>query len=117
MLPGLLDQLEAEMAKLGLAGQRLAVHMTGCANGCSRPYNAELGLVGRAAGRYAIYLGGHRLGSRLGFLYQEGVPLERIVPTLVPVLAAFKQHRQEGEGFGDFCHRTGRDGLTENQCG
>ncbi len=67
--------------------------------------------MGRAAGRYAIYLGGHRLGSRLGFLYQEGVPLERIVPTLAPVLASFKQHRQEGEGFGDFCHRTGRDGL------
>ena len=117
VLPGLLDQLEAEMAKLGLAGQRLAVHITGCANGCARPYSAELGLVGRAAGRYAIYLGGHRLGSRLGFLYQEGVPLERIVPTLAPLLASFKQHRQEGESFGDFCQRTGRDTLTKQQYG
>jgi sulfite reductase (ferredoxin) len=99
------------MAKLGLAGQRLTVRMTGCANGCARPYSAELGLVGRAAGRYAIYLGGHRLGTRLGFLYQEGVPLERIVATLSPLLARFQQHRQEGESFGDFCHRVGHDGL------
>ena len=86
--------------------------MTGCANGCSRPYNADMGLVGRAAGRYAIYLGGRRLGDRLGFLYHEGVPLERIVPTLVPLLTLFQQHRREDESFGDFCHRVGRNALA-----
>ena len=81
------------------------------------PYSADIGLVGRAAGRYAIYVGGHRLGDRLGFLYQEGVPLERIVPTLVPLLARFKQLRQAGESLGDFCHRTGHDALVTDNGG
>ena len=60
--------------------------MTGCTNGCSRPYNADIGIVGRAAGRYGIYLGGQRTGDRLGFLYRDGVPLEQLVAALVPVL-------------------------------
>ena len=113
----MLDQLEVELFNLGLAGELFTLRMTGCANGCCRPYSADIGLVGRAAGRYAIYVGGHRLGDRLGFLYQEGVPLERIVPTLVPLLARFKQDRQEGESFGDFCHRTGHEALTAGDGG
>jgi sulfite reductase (ferredoxin) len=111
-MPAVLDQLEVELSNLGLGGELFTLRMTGCANGCSRPYSADIGLVGRAAGRYAIYVGGHRLGDRLGFLYQEGVPLERIVPTLVPLLARFKQHRNEGESLGDFCHRAGHDALV-----
>ena len=64
-----------------------------------------------------IHLGGRRLGNRLGFLYQEGVPLERIVATLLPLLAYFKQDRREGESFGDFCHRTGLTALAKHQAG
>ena len=73
-LPFVIDQLEVVLVDLGLADERLTVRMTGCANGCAHPYNADVGLVGRGAGRYAVYLGGRRLGDRLGFLYQDGVP-------------------------------------------
>ena len=68
--------------------------------------------MGRAAGRYAIYLGGRRIGDRLSFLYRDGVPLEQLVATLVAVLGYFKQHRREGETLGDFCHRVGCQGLA-----
>ena len=96
-LPGILLELEAEVARLGLQQEVFAVRMTGCTNGCSRPYNADIGIVGRAAGRYAIYLGGRRIGDRLGFLYRDGVPLEQIVAALVPVLGYFKQHRRKAK--------------------
>ena len=92
-LPSVLEPLEVELAKLGLADERFTLRMTGCASGCSRPYHADIGLIGDGAGRYAIHLGGCRLGNRLGFLYQEGVPLERIVSTLLPLLAYFKRDR------------------------
>jgi sulfite reductase (ferredoxin) len=87
------------------------MRMTGCANGCSRPYNADIGIVGRAAGRYGIFLGGRRVGNRMGFLYRDGVPLEQLAAALVPVLGYFKQHRHDGETLGDFCHRIGPEGL------
>ena len=115
-LPGVIDQLEIELAKLDLSDEEFRVAMTGCPNGCARPYNADVGLVGRAAGKYAIYLGGRRLGDRLAFLYRDLVSLEEIVPTLVPVLVAFKEERFDGESLGDFCHRkemSGLDGASE----
>jgi sulfite reductase (ferredoxin) len=96
---------------LGLAGEVFSIRMTGCSNGCSRPYCADIGLVGRTAGRYAIHVGGRRLGNRLGFLYAEGVPLERIVAALTPLLTMFGRERKEGETLGDFCHRKGPDEL------
>ncbi len=111
-LPDILQALEGEVARLGLQQEIFALRMTGCTNGCSRPYNADIGIVGRAAGRYAIYLGGRRTGDRLGFLYRDGVPLEQLVAALARVLGHFKQHRQEGETLGDFCHRLGCQRLT-----
>ena len=113
-LPGVIDQLEIDLARLGLAKEVLSLRMTGCTNGCSRPFNVDVGIVGRTAGRYAIYLGGRRTGDRLGFLYRDGVPLEQLVETLTPVLAYFKLFRSEGESFGDFCFRKGRDDLLQN---
>ena len=107
VLPGVIDQLEFELAALQLQNEAFAVRMSGCPSGCSRPYNAEIGLVGRGVGKYAIYLGGRTAGDRLGFLYKDRVPLDEIVPTLVPVLVHFKYERREGEGFGDFCRRKG----------
>jgi sulfite reductase (ferredoxin) len=111
-LPEIVRELEGEVARLGLQQDVFALRMTGCTNGCSRPYNADIGIVGRAAGRYAIYLGGRRIGDRLSFLYRDGVPLEQLVATLVAVLGYFKQHRREGETLGDFCHRVGCQGLA-----
>ena len=88
--------------------------MTGCPNGCARPYNADVGLVGKAKGRYTLYLGGTLLGTRLGTIYKDLVPLEQITPTLSPILIAFKQHRAStNETFGDFCHRAGKEQLEK----
>ncbi len=111
-LPDILHELEGEVARLGLQQEVFALRMTGCTNGCSRPYNADIGIVGHAAGRYDIYLGGRRIGDRLSFLYRDGVPLEHLVATLVAVLGYFKQHRKEGETLGDFCHRVGRKEIV-----
>jgi sulfite reductase (ferredoxin) len=113
-LPEVVADLEREIAALGLDRELFSLRMTGCANGCSRPYNADIGLVGRSPGRYAIYLGGARLGNRLAFLYRDAVPAEQLISTLVPVLAYFKTSRQNGETLGDFCARLGRDELLKN---
>jgi len=106
VLPGLIDRLEPELARLGLAGERFTVRMTGCPNGCARPYNADIGLVGKTLGKFTIYLGGRLLGDRLSFIYKELVPLDEVVPALVPVLAQYRRERRDGESLGDFCHRT-----------
>lgn len=110
-LPDMIRELEKELERLELADEQFTVRMTGCPNGCARPYNCDIGLVGKAAGKYTIYIGGRLLGNRLNFLYQDLVPAEDVVATLVPVLEYFKQDRLKGEGLGDFCHRKGREEL------
>jgi sulfite reductase (ferredoxin) len=110
-LPGIIDDLEIELAKLGLSSECFTVRMTGCPNGCARPYNSDVGLVGKTAGKYTVYLGGRLLGDRLNFVYKDLVPGEEIVSTLVPVLSFFKHSRLPGETFGDFCHRQGQEAL------
>jgi sulfite reductase (ferredoxin) len=105
-LPGLLDELERALEALSLREERITVHMTGCPNGCARPYTPDIGFVGRAAGeRYTIYLGGNAMGTRLGFIFKDLVPKDQIVALLAPVLERFKAERAAGESFGDFCHR------------
>lgn len=104
-LPGLMDRLEKAIEESGLAGEKLMVRMTGCPNGCARPYNADIGLVGKTAGKYTIFVGGRVLGDRLAYLYKDLVPLDEIVPTLLPILQRFKAERRDGETFGDFCWR------------
>ncbi len=111
-LPGILDRLEVELAKLGLSDETFTLRMTGCPNGCARPYNCDVGLVGKAAGRYTIFVGGRLLGDRLNFIYKDMVPAADIVPSLVPLLTYFKQDRQQGETLGDFCHRKGAEDLV-----
>ncbi len=120
-LPAILDQLDAELAALRLADERLTVRMTGCPNGCARPYNSDIGLVGRAAhinpdgtpgpGKYTIFLGGRTLGDRLNTKFLDYVPYDQVVPRLVPVLRRFKAERPPGETFGDFCDRIGIESL------
>ncbi|MBM3998833.1 MAG: NADPH-dependent assimilatory sulfite reductase hemoprotein subunit [Planctomycetes bacterium] len=111
-LPGMIDDLEPVLARLGLAGERFTLRMTGCPNGCARPYNADVGLSGRAVDKYSIYLGGRLLGDRMAFLYQDLVPADQILPTLTPILTYFKHARTDGESFGDFCDRMGKDSLN-----
>ena len=107
----MIDQLETELEKMGLADERFTIRMTGCPNGCARPYNPDIGLVGRAREKYTLYLGGRLLGNRLAFLHRDMVPAEEVVPSLVAIFEYFKETRQEGETFGDFCHRKGNDDL------
>jgi sulfite reductase (ferredoxin) len=123
-MPGILDRLEVELAKLGLDQERLTVRMTGCPNGCARPYNSDIGLVGRSAhinpdgtpgpGTYTIFLGGRTVGDRLNVEYKDYVPYDKVVDELVPVFVRFKEERLNGESFGDFCDRTGAGGLASS---
>jgi sulfite reductase (ferredoxin) len=114
ILPTMIDQLEAELAKLGLEKEVFTTRMTGCPNGCARPYNSDIGLVGKTKDKYTVFLGGRRLGDRLNFIYQDLVPTDEVVPVIVPVLRYFKEAREPGETFGDFCHRKGKDDLLAN---
>jgi sulfite reductase (ferredoxin) len=111
-LPGVIDEMETALAKFGLLGERVSVHMTGCPNGCARPYTPDIGLVGKAAGeRYTMFLGGNAWGTRLAFNYRDVLPKEEIVKTLTPLFAYYKTSRTSGESFGDFCFRTGKEEL------
>lgn len=117
VMPEIIDQLEVEVARHGLESQKIAVHMTGCPNGCARPYTPDIGLVGRAVGKYTVFLGGNPEGTRLCFEYQDMVPFEEIVPVLSPVLGLYKAERREGESLGDYCARIGQEQLTEKVAG
>ncbi len=116
-LPGIIDELDVEMAKLGIQHDRIAVHMTGCPNGCARPYTPDIGLVGKQAGvggaqgKYTIYLGGNAQGTRLAYIYKDSVPQAEIPSTIAVVLRHYKANRLSGESFGDFCHRKGQTEL------
>ena len=110
-LPSIIDELESPLAKLGLDHERFTIRMTGCPNGCARPYNADIGIVGKAKDKYTLFVGGGWLGNRLAFLYKDLVPDSEIVAELVSVFAAFKANREGGESLGDFCARVGRDDL------
>ncbi len=106
-LPSLLDRLDALIERAGLAGDRISIRMSGCPNGCSRPYLAEIALVGRAPGQYNLYLGASGRGDRLGTLYRENVDESRILEALEPLLSRYAAERAAGESFGDFTVRVG----------
>jgi sulfite reductase (ferredoxin) len=110
-LPGIIDSLETPLAKLGLDRERFTIRMTGCPNGCARPYNADLALVGKAKGKYTLFAGGGWLGNRLAFVYKDLVPDDQVIDEFVGIFAAFKANRQGEESLGDFCSRVGRDEL------
>ena len=111
VLPRLIDELELKLRQLGLENEKLSVRMTGCPNGCARPYQSDIGIVGRSGDKYTLFVGGNILGNRLNFVLKDLVPFGEILPTLSPLLEHFKDKRDPGEGFGDFCHRQGADVL------
>ena len=111
VLPEMIGELEAEVQRLGLENEVFTTRMTGCPNGCARPYNSDIGLVGKTKDKYTIFLGGRVFGDRLNFIYKDLVPTAEVVSTLAPVLRHFKDARENGESFGDFCHRVGKDAL------
>jgi sulfite reductase (NADPH) hemoprotein beta-component len=106
-LPRLITRLEAELDRFGLGEEEITIRMTGCPNGCGRPYMSEIGLVGRSPGVYNLYLGASHASMRMNKLYKRDVGEEAIVAALSPLFGAFARDRQVGETFGDFVVRTG----------
>ncbi len=105
MLPGLVDRIEKLCSDLGLGGEEIIIRSTGCPNGCARPYMAELAFVGKAPGRYQVWLGGNASGTRLNTLWKDMVKDPEITNELRPVLARYAKERNAGERFGDWCDR------------
>jgi sulfite reductase (ferredoxin) len=101
------------LAGHGLADERLSIRITGCPNGCARPYNGDIGIVGRMPGYYALFVGGDFAGTRLNLPLMDKVPLAGIAAALDPLFALFAERRRPSEGFGDFCHRCGIAALQE----
>ncbi|XOD67713.1 MAG: NADPH-dependent assimilatory sulfite reductase hemoprotein subunit [Flavobacteriales bacterium Tduv] len=104
-LPTLISKIELLLDKYNLSDEEIIIRMTGCPNGCARPYVAEIGLVGLAYGRYNLYLGADRQGTRLNKLYKKDLYETAILELLDVFLAAFKEERFFGESFGDFALR------------
>ncbi len=113
-LPELLMALDGKLAAHGLSADDIVIRMTGCPNGCARPYLAEIGLVGKGPGRYNLYLGGAFDGSRLNKLYREDLDHAGIVAALDPLFAAYAAERQAGERFGAFVIRAGFVAASRN---
>jgi len=111
-LPEFLAKLEPILEKHGLGDEDILLRITGCPNGCARPYLAEIALVGRAPGRYALFLGGGLTGERLNELYASNLGEAEILATLDQLLGDYAKDRKPGEPFGDFLHRTGVVGAA-----
>ncbi len=102
VFPALLDRLEQAQAVAGFGGEELVVRMTGCPNGCARPYSAEIGFVGKAPGKYNVMLGGNREGARLARLYRESVAYDEIPNVLGGLFQQYAKERRAGQAFGDW---------------
>lgn len=112
VLPELVDGLDKVFAESGAGDQAVRLNMTGCPNGCARPYNAEVGIVGRTKKNYDVYVGGSAGLDRLAVRLRADVPLAEIPSLLAPVTAEFARTGDEGESFGDWAHRVGVEQLT-----
>ncbi len=105
MLPGMVDRVQALCDEVGLSNEEIIIRSTGCPNGCARPYMAELAFVGKAPGRYQVWLGGNTSGTRLNRVWKDMMKEADIETELRPVLVRFATERQASERFGDWCDR------------
>ncbi|CAO3637278.1 unnamed protein product [Cunninghamella blakesleeana] len=106
-LPNLVGLLEQAVEEAGLRDDAITIRMTGCPNGCARPYLAELAFVGKAPGAYNVYLGGGHKGERLNKLFKESLKEEEILATIKPIIKQYALERQQNEPFGDWVIRAG----------
>ncbi len=104
-IPGILDALDATLETLGVRDAAFTVRMTGCPNGCARPYTADLAFVGRSADLYHVYVGGRLEGDRVADLYAADVPAADLLTRVMPLLERWSRDRTAAEGLGDFYHR------------
>jgi sulfite reductase (ferredoxin) len=112
-LPAVTDRLAGALDELGVGDEPVHLRVTGCPNGCSRPYSTEIGVVGRGKDHYTVHLGGDAEGTRLNQVYADRVHLDDLTPLLTPLLAAWRDEREGGESFGDWCDRVGPTALNE----
>ncbi len=113
ILPSIITQLETVANELGFGDLPLSIRMTGCPNGCARPYNPDIGLVGRSGEKYTLFIGGNQLGTRLAFLLQDLVPRSQLPEIFKKLLTRYGTEREPNEPFGDFCSRLGVASLCE----
>ncbi len=95
------------LEEAGLSDEEIVIRMTGCPNGCARPMLAEIAFIGKAPGKYNMYLGGGFAGDRLNKLYKENIGEAEILESLQPIVTQYAKERHEGEHFGDFVIRAG----------
>jgi sulfite reductase (ferredoxin) len=113
----IIGAIAARLKRWGLEHERLSVRITGCPNGCARPYSGDIGIVGRLPGFYSLYVGGDFAGTRLNTAIADRLDIAGIADTLDPLFALFAEARLAGEGFGDFCYRLGHDKLAQALAG
>jgi sulfite reductase (ferredoxin) len=112
-IPGIIERIRALLDKVGLENEHFVVRMTGCPNGCARPYMAELGFVGSAPESYQVWLGGSPDQTRLAQAYVDRMPIHELELFLEPIFVFFKKERKPGEKFGDFCDRVGFEAIRQ----
>jgi sulfite reductase (ferredoxin) len=101
--------VQKQLDKHGISNEQMSVRVTGCPNGCSRPFVGDIGIVGRMPGAYVIFIGGDTEGTRLNTKVFDKVPLEHLGTVLEPMFEKFSKEKNQGEKFGDFCHRVGSE--------
>ncbi len=111
LLPAVVQKIAADLQDLGLEKERLSIRMTGCPNGCARPHMSEIGFIGRSKDLYNVYLGGDWANTRMAKLYAASVRTENIPALLQPLFVLWRDERESGEDFGDFCYRLGFETL------
>lgn len=105
VMPDVITEIENTLESMGLSDTQLTIRMTGCPNGCSRPYTADIAFVGRRPGIYHLFVGGRLAGDRMADLYAADVKIEDTIETLMPLLSKYAEIRNPGEGLGDFYQR------------
>ena len=105
VMPDVITDIESTLESMGLDDTQLTIRMTGCPNGCARPYTADIALVGRRPGVYHLFIGGRLAGDRMADLYAADVKIEDLIATLMPLLSKYAETRNSGEGLGDFYQR------------
>jgi sulfite reductase (ferredoxin) len=110
-IPSIIDRLQALLNRLEMEQEQFVIRMTGCPNGCARPYMAELGFVGSAPNAYQLWLGGSPNQIRLASAYMDKLSVDDLEKVLEPIFVFFRDNKTEGESFGDFCHRLSFDAI------
>jgi sulfite reductase (ferredoxin) len=113
LMPDYIERMRGLLNKMNLPGEEILMRMTGCPNGCARPYMAELAFVGDGAKSYQVWLGGSPVLTRTAYPFMAKMDRDKLEETMEPILAMFIQQRMEFEAFGDFTHRVGAEAIEK----